>query len=185
MDILNIRGILREVINAGHTSTGTTIFCCVVATSRYNRGILSAQKLIGWNTNMRKMRKWRDVLIVQLAADREAATGFLQAVLEDYQIYGDSAALASALRVVVESRGGISEFTKQTGIKPQILSKVLAREEALRIDTLGTIFKALGCRLSIEQLETERPCAEMGNADASVAPTDSVVPDMELATDNQ
>lgn len=131
------------------------------------------------------MRKWRAVLIEQLAADREAAIGFLQAVMEDYQVYGDSAALASALRAVVESRGGISEFTKQTGIKSQILSKMLAREAAPRIDTLGTILKALGCRLSIEPLEAEILGAEMEDVDVSVAPTDRVVPDIELATDNQ
>ena len=31
---------------------------------------------------MRKYRKWRDILIEQLAADPTAAIGFLQAVME-------------------------------------------------------------------------------------------------------
>ena len=38
---------------------------------------------------MRQLRKWRDVLIEDLTADHDAAIVFLQAVLEDYQIYGD------------------------------------------------------------------------------------------------
>ena len=55
---------------------------------------------------MRQLRKWRDVLIEDLATDPEAAIGFLQAVLADYQIYGDPAALVSALRAAIDAQGG-------------------------------------------------------------------------------
>ena len=133
--------------------------------------------------NMRKMRKWRDVLIEQLAADREVAIGFLQAVLEDYQTYDNPAALASALRAVVESRGGISELAKQIGIEPQILSKALLSEKAPRIDTLGTILNALGCKLSIAPLGNEdsasdlelsaKESAQLKNAQTQLSESDS------------
>ncbi len=115
---------------------------------------------------MRKMRNWREYLIERLAADREEAIGFLQAVMEDYQIYGNPAAVVSAVQAVVESQGGVEEVAKKTGMDRQILLKVLSSEEAPRIDTLGTILRALGCRLSIEPLKDEE-----------------TTPDIELATE--
>jgi len=49
---------------------------------------------------------------------------------------------------------------------PGTLSKILSSEGVLRIDTLGTILKVLGCRLSIEPLKAEE-----------------TTPDIELATE--
>ncbi|MCE2414840.1 hypothetical protein J4G07_12630 [Candidatus Poribacteria bacterium] len=134
---------------------------------------------------MRKLRKWRDVLIEELTDDHEATVGFLQAVLADYQIYGDPAALGSALRAVIDAKGGISELAKRTETDPQTLLEVLSCEAAPRVDRLVTILTALGCRLSIESLESEdlRP-ARVG-VDAPVAPPEGIKPDTILATDNK
>ncbi len=134
---------------------------------------------------MRKLRKWRDVLIEELTDDHEATVGFLQAVLADYQIYGDPAALGSALRAVIDAKGGISELAKRTETDPQTLLEVLSSEAAPRVDRLVTILTALGCRLSIESLESEdlRP-ARVG-VDAPVAPPEGIKPDTTLATDNK
>ena len=104
---------------------------------------------------MRKYRKWRDILIEQLAADPPAAIGFLQAILEDYQVFGNPAAVVSAIQAVIESQGGVAEVAKRTGMDPQTLTKMLSNGDAPRIDTLRTIFTALGCRLSIEPLTEE------------------------------
>ena len=93
---------------------------------------------------MRKLRKWRDVFIEDLTADHEAAIEFLQAVLVDYQTYGDSAALMSALQAVIDAQGGIPELTKQTGMDPQTLLDALSGEAAPRVDMLLTILAALG-----------------------------------------
>ncbi len=134
---------------------------------------------------MRQLRKWRDVLIEELTADHDAAIGFLQAVLEDYQIYGDPAALVSALRAVIDARGGISELAKQTGMDPQTLLEVLSCKAALRIDILVTILTALGCRLSIECIENEDVRSVPVDTDTRVAPPEGIKPDMTLATDNK
>ena len=134
---------------------------------------------------MREMRNWREYLIERLAADREETVGFLQAVMEDYQVYGNSAAVVSAVQVVVESQGGVSEVAKRISMDPQTLTKVLSGEDAPRIDTLATILTALGCRLAIEPLPTENPRAEMGDAEAPVTPIERTEPNIELATDNQ
>ena len=134
---------------------------------------------------MRKYRKWRDILIEQLAADPVAAIGFLQAVMEDYQVFGNPAAVVSAVQTVVEAQGGVAEVAKRTSMDPQTLTKVLSSEDVLRVDTLRIILTALGCRLSISPLEVEMSPAEMGNVDASVTPIDDVRSNMEPAADNR
>ena len=106
---------------------------------------------------MRKYRKWRDILIEQLAADPTAAIGFLQAVMEDYQVFWNSVAVVSAVQAVIESQGGIAEIAKRASIDPQTLTEVLSSEDAPRVDTLTTILTALGYRLSIEPLVEDAP----------------------------
>ena len=102
---------------------------------------------------MRKLRTWTEYLIERFASDKEEAIGFLHAVMEEYQIYGNSAAVVGALHTVVTSQGGISEFARKINIEPQVLSEILSSDEAPRIDTLRTILNAFGCRLSIEPVE--------------------------------
>lgn len=97
---------------------------------------------------MRKMRDFSEYLFKRLT-DRKRVIGYLQAILEDYQIYVEPAVFLLSLRIAIESQGGISELAKQTAIPPETFSKVLSSDEAPRIDTLGTILKALGCRLTI------------------------------------
>ena len=104
---------------------------------------------------MRKMKDWREYLIERFAIDREEAISFLQAVLEDYPVYGNVAAVVSALTVVVESQGGIAEVAKRTAMAPETLSKILSGEKALHLDTLTAVLKALGCRLSIEPIKSD------------------------------
>ena len=134
---------------------------------------------------MRQLRKWRDVLIEDLATDREAAIEFLQAVLADYQIYGDPAALVSALRAAIDAQGEISELAKQTGMNPQTLLEVLSCEAAPRIDMLVTILTALGCRLSIEPIENKDFRSARVGVDTQVALPEAIKSDPALATDNK
>ncbi len=117
---------------------------------------------------MRKYRKWRDILIEQLAADPTAAIGFLQAVMEDYQVFRNPAAVVSAVQAVIESQGGIEEIAKRIAMAPETLSKILSSEKALHLDTFATILKALGCQLSIKPLKNEE-----------------TIPDIELAIETE
>ena len=103
---------------------------------------------------MRKMGKWREYLIEKLA-DRERAIGYLQAILDDYYIYGGTAVVRDALDTVVEAQGGVSKLAKRADIDPQVLSKVLSNEKTPLIDTLGIVLKALGYQLSIKPLGYE------------------------------
>ena len=134
---------------------------------------------------MRKYRKWRDILIEELAADPTAAIGFLQAVMEDYQVFRNSAAVVSAVQAVIESQGGVAEIAKRTAMSPETLSKILSSEDAPYLDTLATILKALGCRLSIEPLEFKDQGTEMEDVDLSVTAIEGVTANMARAADNE
>lgn len=108
---------------------------------------------------MRKMRTWREYLI-EVLADREEAIGHLQAILEDYRIFRNSAVVRDALQTVVEAQGGVLKLAKQTDMDPQVLSKVLSNDDTPLIDALGAVLSALGYQLSIKPLESESPNLE-------------------------
>ena len=134
---------------------------------------------------MRQYRKWREIVIEQLAADWEAAIDYIQFAIEEYQVDGDTSVFLLALRTFVESQGGIVELSKRTGVDEEVFSQVLSCEETPRLDMLVTILTALGGKLSISPLEVEMSHAEMGNVDASVTPIDDASTNMEPATDNR
>lgn len=46
-------------------------------------------------------------------------------------------------------------MAKQTGMDPEMLSKVLSNEDTPLIDALGIVLKALGYQLSIAPVENE------------------------------
>ena len=108
-----------------------------------------------------------DAFLIEQLAEQGDVSGYLSAVMEEYQIHGNLATVQLALQYVVEAQGGISEFTKKTDIEPQILSEVLDSTKAPNIDTLRTVLSALGCHPSLTALETVNiPVATDGSADA-------------------
>lgn len=102
------------------------------------------------------MRTWRECLIEQLV-DRKSAIAYLQAILEDYQIYKNRAVVRRSLLTVVEAQGGISELAKQVNMAPQVLSKMISNEDIPLIEALGIVLKALGYQLSIQPIKLEDP----------------------------
>ena len=100
----------------------------------------------------KKLGTWDKFLIEQLA-EEEDMSSFLSAVMEEYESHGNAAVIQISLESIIEAKGGIAEVAKQTDIDPQILSDVLTNKESLHIDTLTTVLKAIGCRLSIVPLE--------------------------------
>ncbi len=103
---------------------------------------------------MRKMRTLREYLIERLV-DKERAIGYLQAILDDYYIYGGPNVVLRALDTVVKAQGGVAKLAKQADMDPEMLSKVLSNEKTPLIDALGIVLKALGYQLSIAPLENE------------------------------
>lgn len=101
---------------------------------------------------MREMGKWREYQIERLAKDREAAIGYLQLTLEEYQVDGDLPFFLKGLGIFIESQGGVSELSKRTGINVDTLSNILSDGNALRFDILRTILNALECQLLVSPL---------------------------------
>lgn len=117
----------------------------------------------------------------RLAADKKRAIGYLDVALEEYQEDGDTPFFLLGLQNVIEARGGVSEVAKKIGIAPQVLSDVLSSEKAPRLDTLNTILRGLGCRLSIQPLKDTDSTADK---DYSVAPRESADPHLEATTES-
>ena len=106
---------------------------------------------------MKNSGTWREYMVQRLASDPRRVEGYLQAIMEEYQTFGDLRVVLLALRTVAEAEGGISVLAKRIDIEPEVLSQKLSSDKALTIDMLKTVLNAFGCRLSIEPLETENP----------------------------
>lgn len=104
---------------------------------------------------MKKSGTWREYMVQRLASDPGGVKHYLQAIMEEYQIFGDPGVVLLALQTVAEAEGGISELAKRINIEPEALSEELSCDKTLTIDTLKTILNAFGCRLSIEPLKAE------------------------------
>ncbi|MDE0400271.1 MAG: hypothetical protein OXL96_20950 [Candidatus Poribacteria bacterium] len=123
---------------------------------------------------MKNSGTWREYMVQRLASDPSRVKGYLQAIMEEYQTFGDQRVILLALRTVAEAEGGIPVLAKKIDIEPKALSEELSSDKVLTIDTLKTILNVFGCRLSIEPLETEnshQPTAY--SPDARLIRTDS------------
>ena len=132
---------------------------------------------------MKKYREWREVLIEQLV-DRGNVSGYLEAVMAEYQTHGNIVAVQMALESAVEAQSEISKLAEHTRTELRVLLKELSSEKALRIDTLRTILTALGCRLSVEPLEGTGSVLEIKDENHPVKPPMDANPKLEI-TDNQ
>ena len=122
---------------------------------------------------------WHAFMVEQLK-EKEEVAGFLDAIIEEYQIHRDLAIIQLALQYVVEAQGGISELTKQIDIEPDLLSEALENTKAPRIDTLRTVLRALGCHLPIEPLETANTPIKVATDGSAVTPIETVDPNHNL-----
>ena len=117
-----------------------------------------------------------DAFMVEQLAELEDVSGYLDAVIEEYQVHENLAIIQLALQYVVEAKGGISTLAKKIDIEPHLLSEVSDSTKTPKIDTLSTVLNALGCQLSAS-LSTTNLHLEDTTEDSSVA-------SLELATSN-
>ena len=112
---------------------------------------------------------WHAFMVEQLK-EKEEVVGFLDAIIEEYQIHGDLAIIQLALQYVVEAQDGISELAKKIDIEPHVLSEVLDSTKTPKIDTLRTVLSALGCHSPITSLETANTSIAVASDGSTVAP---------------
>lgn len=132
---------------------------------------------------MTEYRTWEEILMERFTSDWEEAIGYLDVALEEYQEDGDTPFFLLGLQNVVEARGGVSVVAKKIGIAPQILSDMLSSEKAPRIDLLSAVLTVLGCRLSIQPLETTKCSAEPVAGEASIVSSDLSSPNPEVVVE--
>lgn len=133
---------------------------------------------------MKKLRTWREYLIKRLATDPSKASGYLQASLEDYQIYGNAAVFLLALQTVIESQGGISKLSKQIEMPQQTILEILNSDELPRVEILTAILNTLGCQISILPIDSTITGLEIVPEDSPIAPTESTQQDFEVNAGN-
>ncbi|CAM3456489.1 conserved hypothetical protein [Xenorhabdus nematophila F1] len=87
-------------------------------------------------------------MIAELRADPDYAEIYLQTALEDIYEEGGIPSFLTALRRVVEARGGIGEISKKSGLSRQQLYKTLSESGNPTLSTLTEITRAAGVRLT-------------------------------------
>lgn len=90
---------------------------------------------------------YNDMLIAELREDPAYAEIYLQTALEDIYEPGGVAAFLTALRRVIEARGGIGEIAKKSGLGRQNIYRALSENGNPTIKTLTEITRAAGVRL--------------------------------------
>ena len=93
---------------------------------------------------MKTENKHDDWLFEQLK-DAEFAADFLNAASED----DDPATYLSALRKVVDARGGMANIAEQTQLSRETLYRTLSRKGNPTIKTLFSILKATGLKIAV------------------------------------
>lgn len=80
---------------------------------------------------------------------RKDIAAYLNAALED----GEPTVLLEALRNVAQSKGGIGALAKSAGVSRESLYRTLSRRGNPKINTLMSLLRAMGLKLSIEKRE--------------------------------
>ncbi|MEK7437762.1 MAG: addiction module antidote protein [Pseudomonadota bacterium] len=88
---------------------------------------------------------------IEWLKDPENAAAYIEAVLEE----GDPAGLLQALRNVAESRGGVSEIARRTGLNREALYRTLSKGGNPQLHSLAAILGATGLRLSVQPAEAK------------------------------
>ncbi|MGT3828545.1 helix-turn-helix domain-containing transcriptional regulator [Enterobacter kobei] len=89
------------------------------------------------------------IIIEELRVDPDFAELYVKTALEEINEDGGLAGFLTALRRVIEARGGISEVAKKTGLARQTISKALSRKGNPTINTLTKLLSVAGLKLTL------------------------------------
>ena len=105
---------------------------------------------------MDQLRKFKEALLEDLK-DLQYAQTYLSVALEEYEQDKDVSSFLTALRDVVEAKGGITKLAEKTHLNRQSLYKSLSAEGDPKLNTVETVLHGLGYRLSVVPLNEHRP----------------------------
>jgi len=101
---------------------------------------------------MTDYRTLNDVTIEYFTQHPEEIDSFITEAFADYAQDGDSAALLSALRVIVRVKG-VSAVATEIGMSRQGLQKALSANGNPRLDNINAIMRAIGYQLMPRRLD--------------------------------
>jgi len=96
------------------------------------------------------MKRHDDAMIEMLRSDPDFATEYMRTAFEEMDEEGGEAALLTALRHVVEARGGMADVAKRADLSRESLYRALSPNGNPTLHTLRAVVKATG--LSFAQL---------------------------------
>lgn len=100
---------------------------------------------------MRKYKSFREYHIDELK-NKKAAKIYLEVALDEFSKDQNKDIFLQALRDVAQAQGGFSLLAQKSNLNRQNLYKALSKKGSPRFDTMGTILKALGFRISLSLL---------------------------------
>jgi probable addiction module antidote protein len=90
--------------------------------------------------------------VEELRADRSLAVEYLRAAMESLDDPDDRAAGLLALRAIAEAYGGLGAVASEAGISREALYRTLSPKGNPTLRTLLAVLKAVGMKLSVEQV---------------------------------
>ncbi len=100
---------------------------------------------------MTEYKTLSDVTAAYFTEHPEEIDAFLTEAFTDYARDGDSAALLSALRIIVRVKG-VSTVAAEIGMSRQGLQKALSANGNPRLDNINAIMRAMGYQLMPKRL---------------------------------
>ena len=97
---------------------------------------------------MKARRSHDEATIARLRSDDEFAGVHLQAALEQLDEEGGEVALLTALRHIVEARGGFADIAARAGLSRESLYRALSANGNPTLRTLASVLRATGLKLS-------------------------------------
>jgi probable addiction module antidote protein len=93
---------------------------------------------------MKKTRNHDESVITMLQNDAEFASEYLHAAFEELDEEGGETAFLTALRHIVEARGGIAEIAKKAGLSRESLYRALSANGNPTLSTMKKVVNATG-----------------------------------------
>lgn len=97
---------------------------------------------------MSTRRSHDEATIAKLRVDEDFASAYLHAALEQLDEEGGEVALLTALRHIVEARGGFADIAERAGLSRESLYRALSVNGNPTLRTLASVLRATGLKLS-------------------------------------
>jgi probable addiction module antidote protein len=95
------------------------------------------------------MKKLENYLKTQFK-EEENIKEYINAALEQYFEDHNKELFLASLKEVIQAKGGVSEFSKQTHINRQHIYKMLSTKGNPSFNNIGSLLTALGLKLQVE-----------------------------------